>query len=242
MKKVNSVSSYIARFREVKNKKDYLKLYSLDGPYNPPENISRDLTNMITKELFYLNLENKKDNEIYILSSNEDTETFYIYKISKKTKKDLDETLNKLNNQLFSEKELNEEFNEMELIMGYKIVSLTKSKISRDNYYYAHLIAYQGGRDSLKPLETKCFNEYKSYNDAINEFMFYAVERSKKIKPKKRSDSIIVDTSTSYYGEIRIYKNSKEDKNLLETIVMVPLNSFTDKETIFHTAFNKIKF
>ena len=230
---------YIVRYMDYDNSKT-LRPYSITGPYNnnlmDKNQLFNDLHNMISKESFLLNLD-KSNNSVYLLASNEEegNKVYYIYYLETKNKKELDKLLEEFSEGLIDVDEIKSRAVKFEIKVGYKIHILDESDIKNDNTYFTHMIAIKGDRDNGIPTNAKCFNEYKSYEDACNELIFYATARAKTLELKDNKGKIDIDCSTAAQGEVRIYKKYRNKADLLETICLIPLDSFSDKFTLFYT-------
>lgn len=226
----------------LKNKKDnyYIlrnrlgKKYALTGPFFDKDYTEVNLINIITNDIYMLNLGKNSNNAIYTVSKSNKYEIIYIECPNKETLEKGLEYLNSNLNTTLEELKTIEYFKVIEVVMSYEIInSEDYKKWSKE--YYTHIVFYNNERKLNEAKAVLPFLNYKTYDDACAALVQIATEESKKIIPKQKDSYLRIDASTAQMGEIRIYENVNGKDELRNIIVLFPVDAVCDVETKFYT-------
>lgn len=234
IEELNNKNNYVVRYK--RNDEGNMAIYSITGPYSNEEQneMLKDQTEMIVMETYWLNLM-RKDNEVYLMSrNNEEDHRYDIFYAKAKDKESLDKGLEYVKQGKTTVPAVADYFEEFNFIMSYKCEKLDLPDLKRSNVYYSHILSFDSDRDKHEVVSSKCFNEYKDHMTAVNELLFYAVERSKELKPIYGNSEISLNTSAATCGEIGIYEITSSETILREVVTLYPLEAFSEKKTHYY--------
>lgn len=210
------------------------KIYSCTGPFKEYNDAYNSMYKVIINDYNFLNLSRKNNNETFLLGKN--NEEFIISYIKAKSEEIINNIISKLSETSSGLEVSNETTKDLEICemayYSYKIIdNLPKEKISKN--YFTHI--FSGNERELTKVDSvKVFNSYKSYNDAVNELLFQAIEISKHLIPTLKDSRLTINSAMAQYGEVQIIEENSIEQKLRKIVWLFPCDIAIETDTVYY--------